>query len=158
MPAAVSPRAATDADVEKIAALVNAAFAVERAFVDRDRTSASEIAAMQQKGTFLVVDGSDEGLLACLYLERRGDRAYVGMLSVQPSQQGTGLGRSMMAAAETHARDWGCKALDIRILHLRVELPPFYRQLGFTETGRTGIVEDPLSREPYYFILMTKAV
>ncbi len=151
-------REAGAADVPAIVALVNAAFALERAFVDRDRTHADEIAAMMQRGAFLVVDGGSGALLACMYLENRGDRAYLGMLSIEPSQQGRGLGRAMMAAAEAHARAWRCAAVDIRILHLRTELPPFYRRLGFVETGRTGVVDDPLSRQPYHFILMSKPV
>ncbi|HZT77902.1 MAG TPA: GNAT family N-acetyltransferase [Vicinamibacterales bacterium] len=156
--AAVTLRAAGDADVPAIVALVNAAFAVERAFVDRDRTNADEIAGMLRKGTFLVADGDAGALLAAMYLERRGPHAYLGMLSIQPSQQGRGLGRAMMAAAESHARAWGCDAIDIRILHLRTELPPFYLALGFVETGRTETVNDPFSRKPYHFILMTKAL
>ena len=151
-------RAADESDVPAIAALVNSAFAVERRFVDRDRTNADEIAAMRRKGTFLIADGEAGLLLASMYLERRGDRAYLGMLSIDPSQQGRGYGRAMMAAAEDQARTWGCVALDIRILHLRTELPPFYRALGFTETGRTDFVDDPLTREAYYFLLMTKGL
>ena len=152
-------RAASDADVPAIVALVNAAFAVERAFVDRDRTSADEIVGMLRNGTFLVVDDEGGGLLAGMYLEKRGfDRAYLGMLSIRPSEQGRGLGRAMMAAAEEKARAWGCTALDIRILNLRTELPPFYLALGFVQTSVTGVVNDPLSRKPYHFILMTKGL
>jgi GNAT superfamily N-acetyltransferase len=154
----VSVRAATDADVPAITALVNAAFAVERRFVDRDRTNVDEIAGMRAKGTFFVLDAEDGTLLASVYLERRGDRAYLGMLSIQPSQQGRGLGRAMMAAAEAQVRAWGCRGIDIRILSLRTELPPFYLALGFVETGRTDVVDDPFTREPYYFILMSKGL
>ena len=153
------PRQAGESDVPAIVALVNVAFAPERAFVDRDRTDATEIAAMMTRGVFFVVDNEGGGLLAAMYLERRAtDRVYLGMLSIQPSKQGRGLGRAMMAAAETQARAWGATALDIRILHLRTELPPFYVKLGFEETGRTDVVADPASREPYFFILMTKAI
>ncbi len=159
MPVSVSVRAAGAGDVPAIAALVNAAFAVERAFVDRDRTTTDEIAAMMRKGMFAVVDGDAGGLLAAMYLERKeADRVYLGMLSIQPSQQGRGWGRAMMAAAEAQARAWGCRAIDIRILNLRTELPPFYQRLGFVEIGRTDLVDDPHSREPYFFILMTKEV
>jgi len=154
---ALSIRAAGEGDVPAIVALVNAAFAVERAFVDRDRTQADEIAAMMRKGTFLVVDDR-EGLLAGMYLERRGARAYLGMLSIRPLQQGRGLGRAMMAAAEAYVRAWGCAAIDIRILNLRTELPPFYLALGFVQTGVTDVVDDPQSRKPYHFILMTKGL
>ena len=158
MTVALSIRTAGENDVPAIVALVNAAFAVERSFVDRDRTQADEITAMMRKGTFLVVDDDREGLLAGMYLERRGARAYLGMLSIQPSQQGRGLGRGMMAAAEAHVRAWGCSAIDIRILNLRTELPPFYLALGFVQTGVTDVVDDPQSRKPYHFILMTKGL
>jgi GNAT superfamily N-acetyltransferase len=158
MAATVDVRAATEADVDAIVALVNAAFAVERAFLDRDRTSPSEILALLGKGTFLVLDDDRGALVASVYLERRGERAYLGMLSIQPSRQGTGLGRAMMVASEAHARRWNCTAIDIRIVNLRRELPPFYRALGFSESGRTDIVEDPFTREPYHFILMTKGL
>ena len=158
MAAALAVREAARADVPAITALVNAAFAVERAFVDRDRTTLAEIDAMFDRGTFLVADDEDRGLLASMYLERRQPRVYLGMLSIQPSRQGRGLGRAMMAEAEAQCRRWDCDAIDIRILHLRTELPPFYLALGFAEAGRTDIVDDPLSRKPYDFILMSKTL
>ena len=159
MTTTIALRTATSTDVPAIAALVNTAFAVERAFVDRDRTNVDEIAGMMQKGTFFVVDDEADGLLAAMYLERRQPgHAYLGMLSIQPSKQGRGLGRAMMAAAEAQVRAWGDTALDIRILSLRTELPPFYRALGFVETGLTSVVADPLSRKPYRFILMSKGL
>ena len=152
----LATRTAAERDVPAIVALVNAAFAVERSFVDRDRTTTDEIRTMMQRGTFVVVDRDTDALLACMFLERRDRHVYLGMLSIHPSQQGRGLGRAMMAAAEAQARAWGCGAIDIRILHLRTELPPFYLALGFVETGRTDPVDDPQSRIPYHFILMSK--
>ncbi|HUO60248.1 MAG TPA: GNAT family N-acetyltransferase, partial [Candidatus Acidoferrales bacterium] len=62
-------------------------------------------------------------------------RGYFGMLAVDPSRQGTGLGRKMVDAAEDHCRRVGCTHVDINVLSLRTELPPFYRKLGYTETG-----------------------
>lgn len=151
-------RTATEADAPAIAALVNAAFAVERAFLDRDRTTLDEILSLFRKGTFLVVDADGGELLASMYLEPRGDRTYLGMLSIQPSQQGRGLGRAMMAVAEAQCRARGDVAIDIRIVNLRTELPPFYRALGFVETGRTEEVDDPHTRVPYHFVSMTKGL
>jgi GNAT superfamily N-acetyltransferase len=142
-------------DVLRIVALLNAAFAMERAFIDRDRTSAEEIAHYLGTGAFFVVDAEDGALASCMYLERRGDRVYLGMLAVSPAQQGRGLGRQMMAAAERHAASLGCHAIDIRIVDRRTELPPFYRSLGFVESG-TEPFEDPLLTKPCHFIRMSK--
>ena len=93
---------------------------------------------------------------ASLYLERRGDRTYVGMLSVSPDRQGHGIARQMMAVAEQHAHGLGCSGVDIRVVDLREELPPFYHSLGYVETGRSEPVDDPGASKPYCFILMEK--
>jgi N-acetylglutamate synthase-like GNAT family acetyltransferase len=153
----VAIRKATSDDVPRIVALLNAAFAMERAFIDRDRTSLEEIAQYLGTGTFFVVDGEPGALASCMYLEQRGDRVYLGMLAVGPTQQGRGLGTQMMAAAEAHALSLGCRAIDIRIVNRRTELPPFYRRLGFVDTG-TEPFDDPLLTKPCHFLQMAKAI
>jgi len=150
-------RTANADDVPRIVALLNAAFAMEREFIDKDRTSAPEIERFMTTGTFFVVDGDGNNLASCMYLEQRGERLYLGMLAVNPSQQGRGLGRQMMAAAERHAASLGCSAIDIRIVNRRTELPPFYRGLGFVDNG-TEPLEEPLLTKPAHFIRMMKEV
>jgi GNAT superfamily N-acetyltransferase len=154
---AITLRTAGTADVPRIVSLLNVAFAMERDFVERDRTSAAEIAHYLDSGAFFVVDGADRALASCMYLEARGDRMYLGMLAVNPAEQGRGLGRQMMAAAERHAASLGCGAIDIRIVDRRTELPPFYRSLGFVENG-TEPFEDPLLTKPAHFIRMMKPI
>ena len=53
----------------------------------------------------------------------------------------------MIAAAEAHCRDAGCVALDINVVNLRTELPPFYRTLGYVETGSAPFT-DPRATRP----------
>ena len=96
-------RTATADDVPRIVALLNAAFAMERDFIDKDRTSVPEIQRYMTTGTFFVVDGDANTLSSCMYLEQRAERLYLGMLAVNPSLQGRGVGRQMMAAAERQA-------------------------------------------------------
>jgi len=147
-------RTAGAEDVPGIVALLNVAFAMEREFVDRDRTSADEIEALMRTGTFLVADGAD-ALVACAYVELHGTRAYMGMLAVDPSMQGRGLGRRMIAAVENRAIDAGCTGIDIKIVDRRVELPPLYRALGFRDNGMAPF-DDPLLTKPCHFLLMSK--
>jgi GNAT superfamily N-acetyltransferase len=153
----ITLRAADAADVPRIVSLLNAAFAMEWDFINRDRTSAPEVERYMTTGSFFVVDGEDSALAACMYLEQRGDRLYLGMLAVSPDRQGRGLGRHMMAAAERHAASLDCGALDIRIVNRRTELPPFYRSLGFVDAG-TEPLDDPLLTKPAHFVRMTKKV
>jgi GNAT superfamily N-acetyltransferase len=153
----VALRHAGKDDVAGIVSLLNAAFAMEWDFINRARTSAPEIEQYMTTGTFFVRDGEDGAIGACMYLEQRVTRLYLGMLAVSPAMQGRGIGKQMMAAAEHHASSLGCDAIDIRIVNRRAELPPFYRALGFVDNG-TELFEDPLLTKPCHFIRMTKRV
>jgi ribosomal protein S18 acetylase RimI-like enzyme len=127
-------RAAAIEDQPSMVSLINQAFVVE-SFLEGERTSAPEIQAMFETGVFLlaIADGAP---VASVYTEVRGQRGYFGMLSVKTSQQGVGLGRTMIQAAEKHCRARGCKSMDLTVLSLRTELPSLYRKFGYEETGR----------------------
>jgi ribosomal protein S18 acetylase RimI-like enzyme len=127
-------RAAASADIPRLVPLINAAFAVET-FFDGTRTDDARLAALMAKGKVLVAEDGTGNLLASVYTELRGTRGYLGMLAVDPAQQGRGLGRFMMEAGEGYLRQQGCEAVDITVLNLRSELPPLYRKLGYVETG-----------------------
>jgi GNAT superfamily N-acetyltransferase len=149
-------RVATIADQPSIVSLTNQAFAIET-FLDGERTSALEIEAMFGTGEFLAAIANDV-LVASVYTEVRGDHGYFGMLSVRESYQGTGLGRTMIQAAEAHCRTKGCKRMELTVLSLRTELPPLYRKFGYRETGRkpfhtTRQIE---GNQPCELILMSK--
>jgi len=113
--------------------LINAAFGIE-GFLEGPRTDEAGLAERMHTGIFLLGYGAG-GLVASVYVEIRGPRGYFGMLAVDPAQQGKGYGRAMVRAAEDHCRKNGCTAMDLTVLSLRRELPPFYRKLGYVETG-----------------------
>ena len=83
--------------------------------------------------------------------------AYFGMLAVDPARQGQGLGRALVDAAEDYARTAGCRDMDIRVVNLRAELPPFYRKLGYREIG-TEPGSDPRQIKPFHFVTMSKPI
>lgn len=126
-------RQASASDMHAMISVVNAAFAVED-FLEGTRTDEERMSEMMKKGTFLVAEDAGR-IVASVYTEMRGDRAYFGMLAVDPSQQGAGLGRMMVEAAENHCRLLGAKWIDIAVLTLRPELPPWYLKLGYVEAG-----------------------
>ena len=96
-------RFATEADAEAISALVNAAFKVERFFIDGDRIAPEKVREMMRRGKFMLAEDGG-AMIACVYVELRGQRAYFGLLAVDPSRQGQGLGRKMVEEAEDYAR------------------------------------------------------
>jgi ribosomal protein S18 acetylase RimI-like enzyme len=126
-------RPAISGDEAEIISIANAAFAIET-FLGGTRTDPDRLAGMKKKGEILVAE-SDGRIVACVYVELRGTRGYFGMLAVTPQAQGTGLGRTMVEAAEKHCRERACTDMDITVLNLRPELFPYYRKLGYSETG-----------------------
>ena len=135
--------------------LINAAFIVERVVIDGDRTNPENVRALMNTGAFLLAEDA-VGLVGCVYVERRGERSYVGLLSVDPQRQSMGFGRQLVAAAEDYSREIGCRAIDLRIVSARAELLPFYRRLGYIENGTAPFPADVQTKVPSHFILMTK--
>lgn len=150
-------RTATQADLASILKLVNAAFQVERFFKNQDRLSAEDLEAHFKSGTFLLTE--DAGTITgCIYVKRHNDRAYFGLLAIDPSRQKTGIGRRLVAAAEEFARETGARFMDLRIINLREELPGIYAKLGYQVTGTAPYPSerDHMLTQPVHFICMTK--
>jgi predicted N-acetyltransferase YhbS len=150
-------RTATEGDFEQILALVNSAFEVERFFKNQDRLSADDLASYFKTGTFLVSE-ADGKIVGCIYVEHKGERGYFGLLSIDPSHQKMGLGRRLVASAEEFVREMGAHFMDIRVIHLRTELPGIYEKLGYRVTGTAPYPAEReyLLSQPVHFICMTK--
>jgi N-acetylglutamate synthase-like GNAT family acetyltransferase len=72
-------------------------------------------------------------ILGCVSVQRKGECAYAGRLAVEPMEQGIGVGRALLAAAEALARQMGSDRLRVDVrLKLR-DNRAFFRALGFVE-------------------------
>ena len=149
-------RIAERSDAGEITLLINSAFRLaEGFFVKRDRIEMKEVIDLLNTGKFLLAD--EEGtLIGCVYVEPRGERAYLGLLSVNPSRQQSGMGSLLMTAAENYCSGLACRFMDIKIVNLRKELPGFYQKRGYVETGTSNFPADIETKEPCYFIDMAK--
>jgi GNAT superfamily N-acetyltransferase len=148
-------REAEAADVAELTRLINEAFVVERIAVEGDRVDPDRVRGYMDRGKFLLLEEAAL-LLGCVYVEQRGDHGYVGLLSVDPLRQGSGLGRRLMGATEQHFSDCGCSAIDLRIISARPELLRFYGKLGFKETGISPMPEDAPLKMACHFIHLSK--
>ena len=150
-------RFAQEPDLPAVTALINQAFKVEAFFILRDRLTPEETLAHFKKGRFMIAEENNT-LAGVVYVELRGDRCYFGLLSVDTARQKSGLGRRLIAAAEEFAREMGAHHMDITVVNLRTELPPFYRKLGYTDNGTEPVRPEMIPRllEPCHFIKMTK--
>jgi predicted N-acetyltransferase YhbS len=150
-------RIATESDFDAILSLINSAFSVELAFKNRDRMRVEELQEHFRDGVFLVYE-EDNHLTGCVYVERRGKRAYLGLLSIDPARQKTGLGRLLTAAAEEFARETGARFMDLCVVNLRTELLEIYAKFGYRVTGSEPL---PCAKagdftQPAHFIQMEK--
>jgi N-acetylglutamate synthase-like GNAT family acetyltransferase len=134
LPVSYSIRIASIADIRAIVALVNTAFNVE-IFLEGIRTDENNVKELMQKGQFFLLEGNTSAIVASIYTELRGERGYFGMLAVDPSLQGKGLGRTMVEFAENYCREYGCTIMDLKVLSPRKELPVYYEKLGYANMG-----------------------
>jgi N-acetylglutamate synthase-like GNAT family acetyltransferase len=151
----ISIRTAREADADAVAQLVNTAFLVERFFIERDRTNPVTVRSLMEKGNFLLAEDGPT-LVGCVYTELRGERGYFGMLSIEPTRQGTGVGHKLVDTVEKHFRDASCKFSDLKIVDVRTDLHALYHRWGYADTG-TAVYDDPTpTKIPVHFITMSK--
>lgn len=149
-------RIAQREEAPAIACVINSAFRpAENFFVERDRIDVPSVRSLMEKGSFLIA-GDPSNPEGCVYVELRGLRGYIGLLSVDPGRQKTGLGSLLMKAAEAHCARAGCKFVDLQIVNLRQELPSFYRRRGYVEQGTAPFPAEVTTRMPCHFIKMSK--
>jgi GNAT superfamily N-acetyltransferase len=149
-------RLGTDDDVPALTQLINAAFVVEQIVFDGNRVDDLGVRAYMSSGTFLVAEDSG-GLAGCVYIKTDEGRGYLGLLSVQPGRQRSGIGRQLVAAAENLARRSGSHVMDLRVIAARAEqVLPFYRRLGYEFVRTEPFPADLVAKVPSHYILMSK--
>jgi ribosomal protein S18 acetylase RimI-like enzyme len=140
-------RASLD-DVPALHALVESAYrgeasragwTTEADFLDGQRTDADELSALvrgEDTRILLAHEGAD--LVGCVLLRDEGSSAYLGMLSVRPNLQSSGIGRALLDEAERVARtELGKRVMRMRVISLRDSLLAWYERRGYVRTGAT---------------------
>nr|WP_123670417.1 GNAT family N-acetyltransferase [Actinocorallia herbida] len=146
--AKVAFRDAAEGDVPEIVALVESAYrgdasragwTTEADLLDGQRTDPESVRSLLGvEGSRVMLAERDGRLVACCHLERRGDSAYFGMFAVSPAEQGSGVGRLVLAEAERAAADgWGALEMEMTVITLRAELIAWYERRGYLRTGET---------------------
>ncbi len=138
---------ATASDLPTLHALIESAYRGEAAragwsheadLLDGQRTDLAELEQMLADPAQLVLVLRDgDGITACVALaEKGGGLAYLGLLTVDPFRQATGLGRLILAAAEDHAAaEFAATRIEMTVIAQRDELIAWYERRGYALTG-----------------------
>ncbi len=147
---------ATPEDLRPLLELINQAYEVEAFFIEGPRVGAADLLARIVAREIVVLrDGAR--LVAAAHVQCEDDVAHLGLVSVDPTLQGRGLGRQIVEEAELVACGRGATTMHLQVVHLRDELPPFYRKLGYAEYGTSDFdTKDTLL--PVHFIDMKKPI
>ncbi|CAN5302733.1 GNAT family N-acetyltransferase [soil metagenome] len=141
-------RAATQADLPAVVALVESAYrgeasragwTTEADFLGGQRTSLTDIAPLLDRpmSRILLVE-RDGSLLACAHVAVEDGTGYFGMFSVDPLRQGGGTGSQVLAQAERLVREeWNCPGMRMTVIDIREALIAYYERRGYRRTGIT---------------------
>jgi ribosomal protein S18 acetylase RimI-like enzyme len=144
----------------------DASWNVETGLVEGPRLTESTLREDLAKKPELLVWRDEQGgpLLGTVWLESKGEGVwYLGLLTVRPDLQNRQLGRALLAAAETYAKERGGRRITMTVLSGRDVLMGWYERRGYRKTGETQPfpygdlrVGKPL-RDDLYFVVMEKS-
>lgn len=144
-------RVASSSDVSALHALVESGYRGDSAkqgwtheadLLGGQRTDAEALAEIIADPEQSILLAEQNGaLVGCVLVSDEGVRdgkriAYLGMLTVSPTLQGGGLGRTLIAAAEEHARSFGADVMEMTVIKQRRELIDWYIRRGYADAGR----------------------
>jgi ribosomal protein S18 acetylase RimI-like enzyme len=106
--------------------------------------------------------GAGGTITGSVFLEKQEKGLYLGMLTVSPIQQGGGIGKELMRAAEEYAREKDCTCIFMNVISIRHELVAWYERQGYKKTGETRPVSVEarfgIPTQPLEFAIMQKDI
>ncbi|MFM8341608.1 MAG: GNAT family N-acetyltransferase, partial [Methylomonas sp.] len=111
----------------------------EADLLDGLRTNLTDITRLLTAAdSMLLIAEQDQQLIGSVHLQRNGDYAQLGMLSVKPTLQNQGIGKQLISAAEVIAQQqWGVKSMRMAVIPCREQLIAYYQRCGYSRTGET---------------------
>jgi len=130
-------RPATAQDRAAVEAIVDAAYSI---YVERIGKAPGpmldDYARLIDEGSVSVFEMPDGVIAALIVLLPQADHLLLNNVAVHPDHQGRGLGRRLVAFAESEARRLGYAELRLYTHQRMTENIALYARLGFRETGR----------------------
>ncbi|MCC8441290.1 GNAT family N-acetyltransferase [Xanthomonas cannabis] len=90
---------------------------------------------LRERSLVLLVE-QDGRLMACAHIADDAGAGYFGMFAVDPTLQGSGLGKTLLAEGERiAATEWQLPVMRMTVIDVRNELIAFYERRGYRRTG-----------------------
>lgn len=116
----------------------------------------------KQEAVILKYTTPQNVITGSVYLEKQERGLYLGMLTVSPLQQASGIGRQLMTAAEHYAKKNNCSSIFMNVISVRPELIAWYERLGYHKTGETRPLPPGnrfgIPTQPLEFAIMEKII
>ncbi|MFH6946233.1 GNAT family N-acetyltransferase [Flavobacterium sp. FlaQc-50] len=164
---------ATLADIPALNLLINSAYrgesskkgwTTEADLLEGKRTTEEELTQTIQDPKNTILKFTENGkIISSVLLVQKEHELYLGMLTVSPELQNSGIGRKMLAEAENHAKSLGLSSIIMTVISVREELIAWYKRNGYEDTGEREAfpqseIHVNISQKPLEFIYFEKKI
>lgn len=162
---------ATLEDVSALEKLINSAYrgetskqgwTTEANLLGGKRITEEELSEIiQNKENTILKFTENDAIIGCVLLVNKGNRLYLGMLTVSPILQNSGIGKQLLKEADVHALALGLPKIVMTVISIREELIAWYKRHGFVDTGAREAfplnnTDAVIANQSLEFILMEK--
>ena len=160
-------------DVSELNTLINSAYrgetskkgwTTEANLLEGLRTTEDELTELITNPINTILKFTDKDtIIGSVLLVQKENQLYLGMLTVSPELQNSGVGKKLLQQAEMHARKIGLPKIVMTVISVREELIAWYKRTGYSDTGArepfpASDVHIPIVDKPLEFIVLEKRV
>ena len=160
-------------DISSLNKLINSAYrgefskkgwTTEANLLEGSRTSEKELSEIIQNNRNAILKFTDNNeITGCVLLVQKENELYLGMLTVSPLFQNSGIGKKLMQHAEIYAATLGLSKIVMTVISAREELISWYKRHGYTDSGArepfpASDVYISISKEPLEFMVLEKKI
>jgi ribosomal protein S18 acetylase RimI-like enzyme len=160
-------------DIVSLNTLINSAYrgefskkgwTTEAHLLEGIRTTEVELLDIIQDASHTILKYSDNGkIIGCVLLKVKANELYLGMLTVSPDLQNSGIGKKLLRQAEVFAVEMQLPKIVMTVITVREELIAWYKRNGYVDTGArepfpVSDVFNPITKEPLEFMVLEKII
>ena len=86
--------------------------------------------------SLILIAQSGDTIIATIHAHHEGDNVHFGLFAVEPTLQSKGVGKALLAYAESEAvQKWGVRTAIMEVITHRSELIAYYERRGYVRTS-----------------------